>query len=569
MVAQVFVSHSSKDRKVARTICSALESRGLSCWIASRDVGPGENFMEAIVRAIRAAKVMVLVFTENANNSDEIKREVVLASNNKVTVIPVRVEDVTPNDAFAYQFATRQWIDLFEDWEHQIERLTSWITGIVEVEPAASVTAPEAQQATVELQHSISDTPVIKADRPPVVSRAAETPVLPVTSNQPSIKEAVTSMASVADATPSSLQPNDFAQPPAADADALTKEPPPTDPMRAWPSRRAMVIAGSAAAVGIGGSVLSYLLYPLSNRDKTPSREAVRTFDGHSIIDSVAFSPDGRTALSGGAVYTLNLWDIATGAVIRTFSGHSLKVASVTFSPDGRTALSGSRDDTLKLWNIATGVVIRTFVGHSDGVNSVAFSPDGRTALSGSRDKTLKLWDIATGAVIRTFVGHSDGVSSITFSPDSRTTLSGSYDRTLKLWDIATGAVIRTFDLHSDGVSSVAISPDGRTVLSGHVGYGSLTLSDIATGAVIRTFQAAMRNVYSVAISPDGRTALAGIQDTQLRLWDIATGAAILILSGHSSTVASVAFSPDGRMGLSGDYDGKLKLWDLTMPAQQ
>ena len=57
MGAQVFVSHSSKDRKVARTICSALESRGLSCWIASRDVGPGENFMEAIVRAIRAAKI--------------------------------------------------------------------------------------------------------------------------------------------------------------------------------------------------------------------------------------------------------------------------------------------------------------------------------------------------------------------------------------------------------------------------------------------------------------------------------------------------------------------------------
>ena len=65
MVAQVFISHSSRDSKVARTICSALESRGLPCWIASRDVGPGENFMEAIVRAIRAAKVMVLVFSEN------------------------------------------------------------------------------------------------------------------------------------------------------------------------------------------------------------------------------------------------------------------------------------------------------------------------------------------------------------------------------------------------------------------------------------------------------------------------------------------------------------------------
>src|ERR1700730_1239792 len=124
-MSAVFISYSSQDQKVAKTICSALEARGLSCWIASRNVGPGENFMEAIVREIRTAKVMVLVFSSNANNSDEIKREVVLAGQNKLLVIPVRVEDVTPNDALTYQFATRQWIDLFEDWEQQIEHLSS------------------------------------------------------------------------------------------------------------------------------------------------------------------------------------------------------------------------------------------------------------------------------------------------------------------------------------------------------------------------------------------------------------------------------------------------------------
>ena len=88
MIAQVFLSHSSKDQKAARTICAALENRGLKCWIASRDVGPGENFQEAIVRAIRTAKVMVLVFTSHANNSDEIKKELVLASQNRLAIIP-------------------------------------------------------------------------------------------------------------------------------------------------------------------------------------------------------------------------------------------------------------------------------------------------------------------------------------------------------------------------------------------------------------------------------------------------------------------------------------------------
>src|SRR5262249_4542942 len=112
MSANVFISHSSVDQDIALGVCDALEKRGLSCWIANRDVGPGENFQEAIVRAIRAARVMVLVFTSNANNSDEIKKELVLASQNKLTIIPVRAEDVLPNEALAYEFATRQWIDL-------------------------------------------------------------------------------------------------------------------------------------------------------------------------------------------------------------------------------------------------------------------------------------------------------------------------------------------------------------------------------------------------------------------------------------------------------------------------
>ena len=101
-MGSIFVSYSSKDDKVAKRICTALEAKGLVCWIASRDINPGENFGEAIVTAIRNAKVMLLVFTQNANNSDEIKKELVLAGHNRLIVIPVRVEDIEPGGAFAY-----------------------------------------------------------------------------------------------------------------------------------------------------------------------------------------------------------------------------------------------------------------------------------------------------------------------------------------------------------------------------------------------------------------------------------------------------------------------------------
>ena len=152
MSAPVFISYSSKDEEAALTICAELESRQLNCWIAVRDVDPGENFQEAIVRAIRSAKVMVLVFTKNANNSEEIKNEVALASQRQLVVIPVRVDDVGPNDALAYALATRQWIDLFRDWKGAIDRLASRIRAIVSVE---SGVIPDGNARTAEQPNSV------------------------------------------------------------------------------------------------------------------------------------------------------------------------------------------------------------------------------------------------------------------------------------------------------------------------------------------------------------------------------------------------------------------------------
>ena len=124
MSADIFISFASQDFKTARTICHALENRGFQCWIASRDIRPGENFQSAIVHAIRQAKVLLLVFTANSNRSDEVTKELALASQQKLMVVPLRVENVNPSDAFAYEFATRQWIDLFADWEQALNQLS-------------------------------------------------------------------------------------------------------------------------------------------------------------------------------------------------------------------------------------------------------------------------------------------------------------------------------------------------------------------------------------------------------------------------------------------------------------
>jgi WD40 repeat protein len=105
--------------------------------------------------------------------------------------------------------------------------------------------------------------------------------------------------------------------------------------------------------------------------------------------------------------------------------GHKGGVTSVAFSPDGKFALSGSWDKTLKLWDVASGKEIRTFYGHASDIFSVAFSPDGKFALSGSYDTTLKLWYVESGKEIRTFYGHASDIFSVAFSPDGKYALSG------------------------------------------------------------------------------------------------------------------------------------------------
>ncbi len=95
----------------------------------------------------------------------------------------------------------------------------------------------------------------------------------------------------------------------------------------------------------------------------------------------------------GSGDKTLRLWDVASGREIEKFEGHSSRVDSVAFSPDGKTALSGSNDETVRLWDLASGREIGKFIGHSDQVSAVAFAPDGKTALSGSDDHALRLWN--------------------------------------------------------------------------------------------------------------------------------------------------------------------------------
>ena len=111
MTPQVFISHSSKDKEIADAVCHHLESADIPCWMAPRNIEFGSDWTEAIMRGITACRVFVLVFSENANSSGHVRREVAKAFSLGLQVIPFRIEDTLPQSSLSYFLETVHWLD--------------------------------------------------------------------------------------------------------------------------------------------------------------------------------------------------------------------------------------------------------------------------------------------------------------------------------------------------------------------------------------------------------------------------------------------------------------------------
>ncbi len=128
MAHDIFISYSSKDKLAADAACAILESKGIRCWIAPRDILPGADWGELIVDALSQARVFVLVFSSHANASQQIRREVERAVNRGLAVIPLRIEDVAPTKSLEYFISTPHWLDAFSP---PLERHLNYLADII------------------------------------------------------------------------------------------------------------------------------------------------------------------------------------------------------------------------------------------------------------------------------------------------------------------------------------------------------------------------------------------------------------------------------------------------------
>jgi hypothetical protein len=153
MVHDVFISHSHHDKPVADAACAALEAKGIRCWIAPRDIDPGQDWATSIVQAIRGCQIMLLVFSGHANQSPQVQREVERAASSRKVLLPLRIDEVSPEAALEYYLGTPHWLDaITPPFEAHLEKLAAACAGLLEVtgrspqgadqDPAAGTTGP-------------------------------------------------------------------------------------------------------------------------------------------------------------------------------------------------------------------------------------------------------------------------------------------------------------------------------------------------------------------------------------------------------------------------------------------
>jgi len=124
----VFISYSSEDKTIADATCANLESKGIRCWIAPRDVLPGKNYQGEIIDAIDNTRIMVLIFSSHSNKSPYIIRELTEAVENDVVIIPFRIENVLPSKSMKFLINVPHWLDaMTPPLEQHLEKLAETI----------------------------------------------------------------------------------------------------------------------------------------------------------------------------------------------------------------------------------------------------------------------------------------------------------------------------------------------------------------------------------------------------------------------------------------------------------
>jgi WD40 repeat protein len=381
---------------------------------------------------------------------------------------------------------------------------------------------------------------------------------------------------------------------------------------------RGLAVSPDGKTLALGASKPSLRLYDAaSGRIVWAMNE-----HGRKDTDAVAFRADGKV-LASGSVDKIVLSDPDDGKTLGVLTGSMGYIIGLAFTPDGRTLLSGSADGKVRVWDVADRKERYRLDAH-DGGQALALSHDGKTAAFATSRNVIRLWDVATGQErFPDNSGHDAGIQTLAFSPDGKQIVSADSGLEVRRWDVETGRTLMRFrdpgirsrlpaltadgtrlaaldrksqvtylwDTHTgrqvfelrpmgdERVHGFAFAPDGQTLVT--AGRPNLHVWDTTTGRRLHTVApaAAMTKPvdehvrdswpWRVALAPGGKT-IALEAPTTLGMWlfDAEQSRPRFTLEEPSGGIWSAVFSPDGRtMATGGESDRRhmtVCLWETV-----
>ena len=281
------------------------------------------------------------------------------------------------------------------------------------------------------------------------------------------------------------------------------------------------------------------------------------------MVRSLAFSLDGTFLVSGSGDNSVNLWDIQTGGVIKTFHSHTSPVLSVSISPDYTIIASGSSDHTIQLWDAGTGECCCVIDGHSNDVNSVSFSPTNpKLLVSASDDGTIRQWDVDGHQIGSTYEGNY-----ITFSSDGTHFVSWRWRGTVaRVQNSHSGGVVAELESPGSGFQCCCLSPGGKFVAggAGHTIY--IWDIDGLDPCLIETLTGHTDIITSLIFSS---SLISSSVDKSIKFWQIGGLPANLVVPDSESmplapvSIKSVSLQATDGIAISSDSAGVVKTWDI------
>jgi hypothetical protein len=136
MASDVFLSFAQKDEGIAKSICSSLEQAGIQCWIAPRNIMPGEEYADAIIDALNNCRVFLLIFSKASNDSSQVTREVERAASKDLMIFTLRIDDTLPSKAMEYYLSNHQWMDISKtSLSKEMSTLTDTVSKLLKRSP--------------------------------------------------------------------------------------------------------------------------------------------------------------------------------------------------------------------------------------------------------------------------------------------------------------------------------------------------------------------------------------------------------------------------------------------------